>query len=91
VVEMTNLWQNEIVVSPNPVISSAVIRLDPDQFSNPQLELRDLQGRLVKNLGQVAVNPAMPMEFDLKEIPAGLYFVQAYENGKTAVRRIVKK
>jgi hypothetical protein len=55
------------------------------------VELRDLQGRLVRNLGQVEVNPALPMEFDLKEIPAGLYFVQAYENGKTAVRRIVKK
>ena len=91
VVEMTNLWQNEIVVSPNPVVSSAVIRLDPDQFSKPNIELRDLQGRLVKNMGQVEVNPALPMEFDLKEIPAGLYFVQAYENGKTAVRRIVKK
>ena len=91
VVEMSNLWQNEIVVSPNPVVNTAVIRLDPDQFSKPNVELRDLQGRLVRNLGQVEVNPAMPMEFDLKEIPAGLYFVQAYENGKTAVRRIVKK
>ncbi len=91
VVEMANLWQNEIIVLPNPVVNSASIRLDPDQFSRPTIELRDLQGRLVRNIGQMEVNPALPIELDLKDIPAGLYFIQAFENGKTAVRRIVKK
>ena len=76
---------------PNPVVNAASIRLDPDQFSRPTIELRDLQGRLVRNIGQMEVNPALPIELDLKDIPAGLYFIQAFENGKTAVRRIVKK
>ncbi len=91
VVEMMNLWQNEIIISPNPVVNSATLRLDPDQFSNPIVEIRDLQGRLVKLIGMIEVNPATPAEVDLKDIPSGLYFLQAIENGKTAVRRIVKK
>jgi hypothetical protein len=91
VVEMMNLWQNEIIVSPNPVASTATLRLDPDQFSNPIIEIRDLQGRLIRSIGKIEVNPAIPMEVDLKDIPSGLYFVQAIENGKTAIRRIVKK
>lgn len=91
VVEMVNLWQNEIIVSPNPVASTATLRLDPDQFSNPVIEIRDLQGRLIRSIGMIEVNPAIPMEVDLKDIPSGLYFVQAIENGKTAIRRIVKK
>jgi hypothetical protein len=90
-VNFATLWDSDIVVSPNPVIDMLTIRIDPDRFQTVDLELRDMQGRLVKRLSNQPVNPQNPILISMQGQPQGLYFLQAFENGVTAIRRVIKK
>jgi hypothetical protein len=91
VVNMPTLWETEVVLTPNPVETLVQVRLDPKAFSMPQLELRDIQGRLVQQYGNVAVDPQKPVELNLEALKPGLYFIQVNEGTRTAVQRLIKK
>lgn len=90
VVNMNVLSEADMVVSPNPVIGLADIRLDSDYFSNPIIEVRDVQGRILLVKNNLSVINGKPLNIDLSELPQGLYFIQANENGKSISKRIVK-
>ena len=91
VVNLPTLWQNEIVLSPNPVINLLDVRLDPDSFKNPQLELRDIQGKLVLTKTDAEVNAQMPIKLDLQDLPQGLYFLTITENKHTLIKKLIKQ
>ena len=91
VVNLPTLWQNEIVLSPNPVINLLDVRLDPDSFKNPQLELRDIQGKLVLTKTDAEVNAQMPIKLDLQDLPQGLYFLTVTENKHTLIKKLIKQ
>jgi hypothetical protein len=91
VANLPTLWGNNIVLSPNPVINLLDVRLDPDSFKNPYLEVRDIQGKLVLSKNDAEVNPQIPIKLDLHEIPEGLYFLTVTENKHTLVRKLIKQ
>jgi hypothetical protein len=90
VVNMNVLSEVDMVVSPNPVIGSLDIRLDSDNFANPTIEVRDVQGRILLTKKNLSMSIGKPLNVDLSELPQGLYFIQASENGKSISKRIVK-
>lgn len=91
VVEMPTLWRTEVLVSPNPVQQQMSIHVDPEIFIAPNIEIRDIQGRLIRDIGMVNIDPQNPLELNLEALQAGLYFVQVSEGSKMAVQRFVKK
>jgi hypothetical protein len=90
VVNMNVLSEVDMVVSPNPVIGLVDIRLDADYFANPTIEVRDVQGRILLTKKNLSMSKGKPLNVDLSELPQGLYFIQASENGKSISKRIVK-
>ena len=91
VVNLPTLWHNEIVLSPNPVINLLDVRLDPDKFKKPHLDVHDIQGKLVLTKTDAEVNPQTPIKLDLHELPQGLYFLTVIENKHTLVKKLIKQ
>ena len=89
-VNTPTLWQNEIIVSPNPVVGTANVLLDPVLYQNPNIEIRDLQGRVVKNIGRVEIKGFNQVQVDMTDMKAGLYFVYVQEAGRVAVSRVIR-
>ncbi|MFN5318941.1 MAG: T9SS type A sorting domain-containing protein, partial [Bacteroidia bacterium] len=89
-VNTPSLWQNEIIVSPNPVVGTANVLLDPVLYQNPNIEIRDLQGRVVKNIGRVEIKGFNQVQVDMTDMKAGLYFVYVQEAGRVAVSRVIR-
>ena len=87
---MNSISEMNMVVSPNPVIGLVDIRLDSDYFVNPTIEVRDVQGRIILVKKNLSVSKGKSLNIDLSELPQGLYFIQANENGKSISKRIVK-
>jgi len=90
VVNLNSLSEMNMVVSPNPVIGLVDIRLDSEYFANPTIEVRDVQGRILLVKNNLIVSKGKSVNVDLSELPQGLYFIQANENGKSISKRIVK-
>jgi hypothetical protein len=90
VVNRPTLWQNEVVVSPNPVTEVASLLIDPLVYAKPTIELRDIQGRLVKSYGMVEVRAFEQTKLNMQDVPAGLYFVYVQENGRVVTSRIIR-
>jgi len=90
VVNLNSLSDMNMVVSPNPVIGLVDIRLDSEYFANPTIEVRDVQGRILLVKNNLIVSKGKSVNVDLSELPQGLYFIQASENGKSISKRIVK-
>jgi hypothetical protein len=90
VVNLNSLSEMNMVVSPNPVIGLVDIRLDSDYFAHPTIEVRDVQGRILLVNNNLSVTKGKSVNVDLSELPQGLYFIQASENGKSISKRIVK-
>lgn len=90
VVNLNSISEMNMVVSPNPVIGLVDIRLDSDNFANPTIEVRDLQGRILLVKNNLSVSKGKSVNIDLSELPQGLYFIQASENGKSISKRFIK-
>jgi hypothetical protein len=90
-VNMPTLWESDMVISPNPVVNLVDIRLDPDAFVSPTLELRDLQGKLVSSYQIEKVDVQKPFRIDLSELGQGMYFMNVSENGHSLSKRIIKR
>ena len=90
VVNMPTLWENEMVVSPNPTLGNIFVRLDPEVFTKVDIELRDLQGRIVFEKKECEVDVQNPLNIDLTSFPQGVYFLNAAGNGKNVVKRVIK-
>lgn len=82
---------NEIVICPNPVVNVMDVRLDPFLFHAPQIEIRDLSGKLVRTYETVEVNVQQPCRIDLNELPQGIYFLHVSEGTYSVSKRIVKQ
>ncbi len=91
VANIPTLWRNEMIISPNPVIHFMDVRIDPDRFSLPEIELVDIQGRTILSRSAYLVDPSNPLRLDLNTVPAGLYFLKISENGFVATKRVIKR
>ncbi|MBR9922421.1 MAG: T9SS type A sorting domain-containing protein [Bacteroidetes bacterium] len=69
--------RNPPTVFPNPVSSSIHIEL-PDHTTNLQVELRDLQGRIVLQRQRLNQDNTL----NLEQLPKGVYFLILFENSK---------
>lgn len=90
-VNMPTLWETDMIVSPNPVVNVVDIRLDPDAFTSPTLELRDLQGKLINRYQIDKIDVQKPFRLDLSNLTQGMYFMQVSENGNSLSKRIIKR
>jgi hypothetical protein len=90
-VNLPEVTVNEIVICPNPVVNVMDVRLDPFLFHTPQIEIRDLSGKLVKTYEPVEVNVQQPCRIDLNELPQGIYFLHVSEGAYSVSKRIVKQ
>ena len=90
VINRPTLWQNEVVVSPNPVTEVASLLIDPLVYAKPSIDLRDIQGRVVKSFGPVEVRAFEQTKLNMQDVPAGMYFVYVQENGRVVTSRIIR-
>lgn len=90
VVNIPSLWKNDMVLSPNPVSSFLNVQLDPDRYTHPAIQIRDIQGREVLSYNSYTVDPEHALRLNLAELPSGLYFLNVSENGLTSSRRIIR-
>ncbi len=92
-VDLTNVnelynYQN-IQIFPNPTAGNLMIHLERP-FSNDILELRLLNtlGQLIKRENHSNFS-TQQIQWDLSDLPKGIYFIEMEENGKRAIERIV--
>jgi len=90
VVNIPSLWKNDLVLSPNPVSSFLNVQFDPDRYTHPAIQIRDIQGREVLSYNSYTVDPEHALRLNLTELPSGLYFLNVSENGLTSSRRIIR-
>ena len=77
---------------PNPTSEMLYIRFDSQRSGTAQLQLQDVLGRTLEvRDGQEVLTGENLYEFDLSELPAGMYQVQLNIDGKTAIQKIVKQ
>lgn len=71
-------WTNAISVSPNPFTDKTHFRLENPLLSTGQLEIFDLNGRLL----QTEVVKGQEFDFNKKNLKSGIYIFKITENGQ---------
>lgn len=76
--------------SPNPVTARAALDLTIDRAQHVTVAVYDLLGRRVAELfnGQLAAGRTLPLVFEAKALPAGLYVIQARGDTFSETRRV---
>jgi len=75
-VTLTNSAQNSIRLSPNPAGSTVFLELAYPETGNMQVNLSDVQGRLIKTWQLKKDGPVLDQYLDLSRIPPGSYFLR---------------
>jgi hypothetical protein len=79
--ESNDLWFEEISVYPNPVNNMFSIDFKSKQIAEVSLELLSVNGERVKFWSLQGATPKNQiLEFDIGDIPAGVYILQCFEN-----------
>lgn len=79
---------NDIVLSPNPVNDILRINLQ-GQMAKSKVEIYDANGQIVLSRENGIVNDG-EIEFNLVELPSGIYFIQLRSNGNTYSKKFIK-
>lgn len=79
---------NDIVLSPNPVNDILRINLQ-GQMEKSKVEIYDANGQIVLSQENGIVNDG-EIEFNLVELPSGIYFIQFRSNGDTYSKKFIK-
>jgi Secretion system C-terminal sorting domain/FG-GAP-like repeat len=77
----------EMSMSPNPATDWATLTLSPQKGEPVQVEMFDVNGRLVKSF---EVKNAAPASFNLEGLKTGTYFIRVFNEKGMAVIRLVK-
>ena len=79
-------------VHPNPAVNSASIQFENKQTQKVQLDLLDVQGRVLKTLRNQSFNKGIQTtNIDLTEIPSGIYFVRLTSEDPMQVKKLIKR
>jgi hypothetical protein len=81
----------ELSISPNPVITNAVINLNsPVEDATVSYQLLDMQGRPVTNSSQALRKGYNKIDVDMSHIGSGLYFLRIVSANDTQTIRLMK-
>ncbi|MBC7863319.1 MAG: VCBS repeat-containing protein [Bacteroidia bacterium] len=80
---------NEMKIFPNPASSSVNVKLNSAMTGNATVQLVDLAGRLVKNVGVSTITKDQLIAVDLSSVSAGVYFIKVVNNGKQMTAKLV--
>jgi hypothetical protein len=89
-VNMPVISTTDMVICPNPVVNIMDVRLDPFIFHNPEISLRDVNGKLLRSYNVNVNNIQEPFRIDLNDLPQGMYFIHVMEEGYAISKRVVK-
>lgn len=89
-VNMPVISSTDMVICPNPVVNIMDVRLDPFIFHNPEISLRDVNGKLLRSYNVKVNNIQEPFRIDLNDLPQGMYFIHVMEQGYSTSKRVVK-
>lgn len=88
-IQADKLIENSLLVFPNPVSSSAIIRVVMEEPTEMRLELFSPDGRSVLLIADENVMAgSYQFAFDVVSLPAGMYFLQMKSNSVNEVIRV---
>lgn len=83
---------NTVSVSPNPFTSEYVVSVNALQNGNSEIEMTDIQGRVVAKQTGILVQGVNTIQVqNIASIQAGVYFVKVTTNNETQVIKLVKE
>jgi hypothetical protein len=89
--QATGLFQKaeiSIQVYPNP--SKGIIHVQINQtLENPEIQITDFRGGLVRVMNPGSINPEKSMQFDLSILPKGVYFLRLQDEGFVDQEKII--
>jgi len=85
------LSQSQLNVFPNPTVHHMQVELNLPTASNGSLLLCDLNGNVLQQLANGALNAQTNYTITLENYPAGLYILKLSTDQGTLVRKIVKQ
>ena len=89
IVSLTNIETNEkasLKVYPNPSKDIINVDIEADRFSSSEIELFDIQGRLVK---KSKLNAQIGNRIDVSSLPSGAYTYRVVINGKGISGKVI--
>lgn len=82
---------DEISAFPNPFSSSVTIRFVAHKPDYVTISMINLVGKVLEQKQQPATAGVNMVEFDLREIPEGIYFYRIRYGDKVVTRKLIKK
>jgi hypothetical protein len=79
----TNLGFWELSINPNPIHSSAIIKLDGNDINQASIQVYSLDGKLVRNTSNVV----FPYIFQRNNLAIGTYEMIIINDGKAIIRK----
>jgi hypothetical protein len=91
---LANDVRNFVSISPNPATSTVTIRYRiPDagyQIQIINIDLYTMDGKRIRELARKEVNPGLfEMEFDVSNLPAGIYIVRVQTGNNSATQKLI--
>jgi hypothetical protein len=75
-------------VYPNPSKDIFNVRINKT-LENPRIQISDFRGSLVKKMNLGRINNGESVEFDLSELPNGVYFLKLKDEGFVGMVKII--
>lgn len=84
--------QTNFNIFPNPAVHTATIQFENNMNQNIEVELLDLNGRLLKTISNGLLNKGtQELIIDVSEIHSGIYFIRLTNEEGAFVKRLVKQ
>jgi len=82
---------NEITVVPNPLIEKGNIKIAIKKAGSLNISLYNLSGLKIKTIFNENVQPGeLSLNFDVRNLPSGVYYINLRNEEKTILKKIVK-
>jgi hypothetical protein len=85
---ITEISNISMEVYPNPSKDIFNVRINKT-LENPRIQISDFRGSLVKKMNLGRINNGESVEFDLSELPNGVYFLKLKDEGFVGMVKII--
>lgn len=82
---------NDLVIYPNPVTNVLVLASRSNDMEDIDVSILNSIGQIVQTHSQTRVFGNYELQFDLSDVPAGIYFVQLKTSQQIITRRFIKE
>ncbi len=90
--EELTLLQKTLQIYPNPASEKITIQFDKEHSAPHQIELFDVNGRLVKSIFKGRLQQEnVELETDISALSSGTYFIKVQVKGQTFSKQLIKK